>query len=136
MSQYLWAAETILNRVRRPMGARELVDRAFAEGLLSDKIHGSTPHKTMHARLSVDIVERGCISRFVRTRRGVYFLRALLGEGMAETEVISALAGAQSSEFRIPIYDAPRVDRRPQAKEFSPYRGTRLQKLLNFRVSN
>jgi len=93
------------------MGARELVDRAFSEGLLSDKIHGATPHKTMHARLSVDIVQHGAASRFVRTKRGVYFLRTLLDEEISETEVPSILTGQDKSGLRVPVYNAPR--RRP-----------------------
>jgi len=93
------------------MNAQELVDRAFAEGLFSDKFHGATPHKTMHARLSVDIVKHGEASRFIRTKPGVYFLRALLERGVIVSETRSMLPGELPSEIRLSMYDAPR--RRP-----------------------
>lgn len=78
MSEYLDAAEIVIRRVGHPLHAREIIDRAFEWGVLTDKTAGLTPHKTMQARLSEHIVKQGANAIFVRLRPGVFFLRDLL----------------------------------------------------------
>lgn len=82
---YLWVAETLLRKHQRPMRARELVTYGLEDGLFSDKDLSRTPQKSMQARLSMDILNRGERSRFVRTSRGKFFLRELLA-GSNQTE--------------------------------------------------
>lgn len=72
VSKYLFAAEEVLKRIGRPMSSRELVSKAFELGLL--KSTGRTPHKTMNARISEDILSN-ISSVFTRTRVGVFALR-------------------------------------------------------------
>jgi hypothetical protein len=67
MDLYLWAAQRILAKHRRPMRVREILELAYEDGFFADNIQGATPHKTMHARLSTNIVENGEQSNFIRT---------------------------------------------------------------------
>lgn len=78
---YLVAAETILRRTQRPLSARELVDQAIADGLLPNATTAKTPQKSMQARLSMHILQRGESSVFVRTSSGRFYLRDLLQRG-------------------------------------------------------
>ena len=77
---YLIAAEVVLRQARRPLSARELVDQAIADRLLPNATFAKTPHKSMQARLSMHILQRGEASVFVRTSSGRFYLRELLGE--------------------------------------------------------
>src|SRR5258708_4490978 len=72
---YLRVAEIVLGKSRVPLNAREIVDRGIEQGLFGDHIMGRTPQKSMQARLSMDILNRGHDSRFVRTARGRFTLR-------------------------------------------------------------
>lgn len=132
MNQYLWAAETILRVIRRPMGARELVDHALAEGLLSDKVHGDTPHKTMHARLAVDMVQHGELSRFVRTAPGIYFLRDLIGEVIVDDIAPGMLDGGIGIVSRIQVYDAPRRQPPPASEHVLAISREAFAKFIHF----
>jgi predicted NUDIX family phosphoesterase/dephospho-CoA kinase len=80
---YLWVAETVLRRHRRPLTARQIVTFGLDDGLFADKDISRTPQKSMQARLSVDILQRGERSRFLRTARGKFYLRDLLQEESA-----------------------------------------------------
>lgn len=81
---YLWVAETVLRRHRRPLTARQLVTYGIEDGLFADMDLSRTPQKSMQARLSTDILSRGDASRFVRTDRGKFFLREILAEQTSE----------------------------------------------------
>src|SRR3712207_361457 len=76
---YLWAAEQVLRRQGRPMRAHEIVHHAQLEGLFSENMQSRTPQKSMQARLSLDILRKGDESTFVRTARGLFYLREYLG---------------------------------------------------------
>ena len=76
-SEFLTVAEILFGRHQRPMSARELVDLALEETLMSDRRGGKTPHQTMKAKLSVEIRRNGSRSRFVRTAPGTFYLRRL-----------------------------------------------------------
>ena len=75
---YLWAAERVLRNICRPLNARELVSYARQDGYFSEEMFSRTPQKSMQARLSMDILNKGAESRFVRTGPGKFYLRDLL----------------------------------------------------------
>jgi predicted NUDIX family phosphoesterase len=75
---YLWVAETVLRRHRRPLTARQIVSFGLDDGLFADKDISRTPQKSMQARLSMEILRRGEASRFLRTEPGKFYLRELL----------------------------------------------------------
>src|SRR5258706_8798588 len=75
---YLWAAEVVLRAHKRPLRAPEIVSYAQEQGLFSGEMHSRTPQKSMQARLSLDILNRGEQSIFVRTGRGTFYLREFL----------------------------------------------------------
>lgn len=75
---YLNVAEQVLLDSRRPLRPREIIDTAYAHQLLPWHLHGSTQHKTLHARMSEDVASNTTQSRFFRTGPGVFFLRSLL----------------------------------------------------------
>jgi len=76
---YLWVAETVLRKHNRPLKAREIVSFGIDDGLFADREISKTPQKSMQARLSLDILEKGPESKFLRTGRGLFFLREMLG---------------------------------------------------------
>lgn len=78
MESYLTIAERILKGARRPLGAREILDRAYLEGIVPQHLYGRTQHKTLQARLSEDILLRRERSLFFRTEPGRFFLREFL----------------------------------------------------------
>ena len=75
---YLWAAENVLRKHRRPLSAAEIITFAQDEGLFSDHMSSETPQKSLQARVSMDIVRKGPSSRFVRVARGRFFLKEFL----------------------------------------------------------
>jgi predicted NUDIX family phosphoesterase len=77
---YLWAAELVLRKHRRPLRAPEIVTYAQEQGLFSDEMYSRTPQKSMQARVSLDILTKGERSIFIRTARGMFYLRDLLDE--------------------------------------------------------
>jgi predicted NUDIX family phosphoesterase/dephospho-CoA kinase len=72
---YLWVAETVLRKHGRPLKAREIVSFGIEDGLFADRELSKTPQKSMQARLSIDILDKGADSKFLRTGRGLFFLR-------------------------------------------------------------
>lgn len=80
IATYLWVAETVLRKHRRPLRARELVNYGLEDQLFSDQELSRTPQKSMQARLSMDILADPRGSRFIRTGRGQFFLRELLAD--------------------------------------------------------
>jgi predicted NUDIX family phosphoesterase len=73
---YLRIAEIVLANALSPLKAREIVDRGIERGLFGDHVLSSTPEKSMQARLSMDILNRAGQSKFLRTERGRFDLRA------------------------------------------------------------
>jgi predicted NUDIX family phosphoesterase len=71
---FLDAAEQVLLRVRLPLRPGEIVERAVSLGLLTTS--GLTPVQTMKAKLSTDVLDRKLSSRFMRTDRNTFGLRA------------------------------------------------------------
>src|SRR6266851_7431751 len=94
---YLRVAEIVLASALSPLKAREIVDRGIERGLFGVYVLSRTPEKSMHARLSMDILNRASQSKFLRTERGRFDLRAKLshatnatgGEYVAEKRVLT-----------------------------------------------
>lgn len=80
MDAYLAMAEKVLREARQPLGAREILRRAYPSGKMPSHLHGKTQHKTLGARLAEDILERGDRSTFFRNGPGRYFLTEFIGD--------------------------------------------------------
>ena len=81
-SQFLTAAEAVLKSAGIPLSPEDLTRRAISEGLL--KSRGKTPWQTMKSKLSIDVLERGAQSRFMRTTKGQFGLREWEADGYRE----------------------------------------------------
>jgi predicted NUDIX family phosphoesterase/dephospho-CoA kinase len=88
---YLWVAETVLGKHARPLKAREIVSFGIEDGLFPDREISKTPQKSMQARLSIDILEKGAQSKFLRIGRGLFFLRDLAGLERPGTQEYTAI---------------------------------------------
>ena len=71
---YLQIARAVLERARAPLSAKEIIKRAYLLQLVPPHLHGKTQHKTLTARLSVDILEFRQRSDFFRPWPGRFFL--------------------------------------------------------------
>ena len=74
---YLDIAEAVLRIARRPMSPKAIMDAAYRGGIVPTHLYGKTQHKTLHARLSEDILHNKLESRFFRTYPGMFFLSEL-----------------------------------------------------------
>lgn len=99
---YLRVAELVLANALSPLKAREIVDRGIERGLFGDHVLSRTPEKSMQARLSMDILNRGNASKFARTARGRFTLRSKLTNARAlqpnDHSRAKEVAGAQPIE--------------------------------------
>lgn len=86
MDAYLAIAEKILLQARRPLGAREILRRAYPSGKVPQHLFGKTQHKTLGARLAEDILDRGDRSLFYRNEPGKYFLTQFLSDETIPSE--------------------------------------------------
>ncbi|TGD99754.1 winged helix-turn-helix domain-containing protein [Methylobacterium sp. 6HR-1] len=75
---YLDIAQEVLRSERRPMTPRAIMAVAYQYGIVEHRLYGKTQHKTLGARLSVDIVQRSERSLFFRPAPGRFFLREFL----------------------------------------------------------
>ena len=71
---YLDLAESVLKLAMRPMTPQEILHRAYVGGLVPRHLHGKTQHKTLTARLSIDILKFKERSKFFRPWPGRFFL--------------------------------------------------------------
>jgi hypothetical protein len=74
---YLDIAEAVLRTARRPLSAQAIMDAAYRGGIVPKHLYGKTQQKTLHARLSEDILHKKLESRFFRTDPGLFFLSEL-----------------------------------------------------------
>lgn len=70
---YLEASYTALSATGRPMTSREIAHFILVNEIAS--IRGSTPWKTINARISAEILENDQASRFIRVGPGLFALR-------------------------------------------------------------
>ncbi|MFY0646689.1 winged helix-turn-helix domain-containing protein [Sulfitobacter geojensis] len=75
---YLDLARKVLLVERCPLSAKDILDKALRADGLPPHLYGRTPHKTLQARLSEDILSRRSRSQFFRTEAGKFFLREFL----------------------------------------------------------
>ncbi len=80
MDSYLSLAENVLRAARRPLGAREILESAYALGIVPPQLFGKTQQKTLGARLSEDVLVRRDRSAFFRTEPGKFFLTEFLDD--------------------------------------------------------
>jgi predicted NUDIX family phosphoesterase len=73
MGHFLDIAYSILKAEKTPLSAHEITEKALAQHLLVTK--GKTPHQSMKARISMDILKRKEQSAFKRTDAGTFALR-------------------------------------------------------------
>jgi hypothetical protein len=73
MGDFLDAAHRVLQHEGRPLTPKEITEIAIAQGWLETS--GDTPHHTMRARLSDDILHRRGRSLFMRKDKSLFALR-------------------------------------------------------------
>ena len=76
---YLNVAERVILASRCPLRPKEIIHRAYAQGLVPWRLHGQRQDKTLHARISEDVAWNP-ESRFFRTGPGVFFLKEMIGD--------------------------------------------------------
>ncbi len=77
-SEFLVVAGRVFHETMRPMRPKEIVKYAKDKGMFSDNVAGKTPEQTMKSKLSVHIRRFKEQSPFVRTGKGLFYLRSLL----------------------------------------------------------
>ena len=80
MNAYLEIAVEVLRAARRPLRPRTILAEAHRAGLVPTNLYGKAQHKTLHARISEDIVKYHDGGRFFRTAPGQFFLREFLND--------------------------------------------------------
>lgn len=70
------AAARILGQADGSMPCKDLVERARGAGMWAPKRGGKTPDRTLYAAILREIAARGDASRFAKTERGRFSLRA------------------------------------------------------------
>lgn len=112
------------------MRVQDIVAQAQDSGLFSDEMFSRTPQKSMQARLSMEIVKNGDNSTFVRTGKGVFFLRDLLANGAPSDSGVGSLALKPTEKLK-PYRANPRRPR--QTKEnVLVISGTQCREILDF----
>jgi predicted NUDIX family phosphoesterase len=126
---YLWAAEVVLRKHKRPLRAPEIVSYAQEQGLFSGEMHSRTPQKSMQARLSLDILNKGEQSVFVRTGRGMFYLR----EFLAESALVPLIEDIGLGKPTKPVqYAAPRRVPSPATERVLAIPKSHYERLLTF----
>jgi predicted NUDIX family phosphoesterase len=126
---YLWAAEVVLRKHKRPLRAPEIVSYAQEQGLFSGEMHSRTPQKSMQARLSLDILNKGEQSVFVRTGRGMFYLR----EFLAESSLVPLIEDIGLGKPTKPVqYAAPRRVPLPATERVLAIPKSHYERLLTF----
>lgn len=85
MNSYLQMSYTVLGKSRVAMSAREILDAAYRLQLVPGHLFGKTQYKTLHARLSEDILRNRDGSVFTRTAPGRFALRSQM-KGVRSTK--------------------------------------------------
>lgn len=82
MGEFLNAAYRVLNEEGKPLSPTRITEIALAKGWLATQ--GKTPWQTMKSKLSTSILVRQDKSPFMRTRQGLFGLRAWKGLDLDE----------------------------------------------------
>lgn len=122
MATYLQAAHRVLLDSNHPLTAKEIAERAVAQGLL--KPSGATPWHTVEAALSLHILHNQDSSPFMRTAKGHFTLRARkehFEEYVAERHAPSLfdedIAVFAASDLRKYIHEDGRVTREVDTRQ-------------------
>ena len=102
MNAYLKLAKAVLSKSSQPLSAAEIMDAAYRLQLVPDHLYGRTQHKTLHARLSEDLLYNRDDTTFARAAPGKFVLREKLGAAKAlRTEYIAPLRSYQLRKFDV-----------------------------------
>ncbi len=93
------AVAQVLEEAGAPLRPVQIAERVLAQGLWSTA--GKTPEHTIHARLAMDIKQRGDQSRFVRVAKGVFGLQGqtLSAAGDQAPATVSTLSFTDAAEW-------------------------------------
>ena len=80
MNSYLQIAQSVLQKSRQPLSAREILDAAYRLQLVPEHLFGKTQYKTLQARLSEDLLRNRKRTIFARTGPGRFVLREQLSK--------------------------------------------------------
>lgn len=107
MNSYLQMSFAVLSKSRVPMSAREILEAAYRLQLVPDHLFGQTQHKTLHARLSEDILRNRNNSVFTRTAPGRFALRSQMPKaGQSKGEYVAPPRLYQLKHFHVLCADA------------------------------
>ncbi|GEM_PF-6126721 len=102
MNSYLQMSMSVLSKSRSAMSAREILDAAYRLQLVPEHLFGKTQHKTLHARLSEEILRNRNKSVFTRTAPGRFALRRMSGsDGEVRGEYVAPQRSYQLKQFDI-----------------------------------
>ena len=86
-------AVQVLMEIGRPATAGEIISRARENPRYRNFINGKTPHKTLNARISVDIAKNNERSQFYRYGPASYGLRSFLAESAVDSRYRKVFIG-------------------------------------------
>ena len=102
MNSYLQMSRSVLSKSRSAMSAREILDAAYRLQLVPEHLFGKTQYKTLHARLSEDILRNRNNSVFTRTAPGRFALRHPLdSDGETRGEYVAPQRSYQLKQFDV-----------------------------------
>jgi hypothetical protein len=105
MDSYLHIAKKVLREARQPLSAQQILKAAYQLQIVPRDLFGRTQHKTLHARLSTDILHHRFKSDFYRPAPGRFFLRVFQTDPTIperyQKEYIAPLRSAQLGRFDV-----------------------------------
>lgn len=112
MNSYLQMSMSVLSNSRSAMSAREILDAAYRLQLVPQHLFGKTQYKTLHARLSEDILRNRNNSVFTRTAPGRFALRTMLPDAeTSKREYVAPQRAYQLKQFDILCADDQELTR-------------------------
>ncbi|MDA9466605.1 winged helix-turn-helix domain-containing protein [Bradyrhizobium sp. CCBAU 53415] len=108
MDSYLAIARRVLSEARQPLSAVQILRAAYDLQIVPRNLYGKTQHKTLQARIAVDILRNRGRSDFVRTERGRFFLRSLFSDPnirrRLKGEYLAPLRADQLKRFHVTCF--------------------------------
>ncbi|WP_120499927.1 winged helix-turn-helix domain-containing protein [Roseovarius sp. EL26] len=102
MNSYLQIAQSVLQKSRQPLSAREILDAAYRLQLVPEHLFGKTQYKTLQARLSEDLLRNRKRTIFARTGPGRFVLREQLCKKKTDnSEYVAPLRAYQLKQFDV-----------------------------------
>jgi len=105
MDNYLEIARKVLREARQPLSARQILKAAYQLHMVPRELYGRAQHKTLHARLATDILNRHSKSEFCRSGPGRFLLRSLLNDRNVPSqhlrEYVAPVRAAQLGHFDV-----------------------------------